>query len=218
MVQKATEDIYADLNDRQKMFCEEYLKCGCNATRAAIAAGYSEHAARSIAYENLRKPHIRRAINAMLEDAGYAPEFVKQRLDVIARSRLTLFEPWLSGAKTFEELEAEGVDVSLVKSAAITQNKYGENRKIELHDALKTVDTLAKCHGMFADVAEAETPAPSREMVRRVVIEEYEQAGDAVESGVPGIPTLTLHRATGGPPNGGNGKAHHGGNGNGSDA
>ena len=45
------------LNDKQKRFCQEYLK-DLNATQAAIRAGYSEKSARSIANENLTKPDI----------------------------------------------------------------------------------------------------------------------------------------------------------------
>ena len=46
------------LNDRQTRFCEAYIANGGNATQAAIAAGYSAKAARSIASENLTKPDI----------------------------------------------------------------------------------------------------------------------------------------------------------------
>lgn len=45
------------LTDKQKRFCEEYIK-DWNGTRAAIAAGYSEKTARNIASENLAKPYI----------------------------------------------------------------------------------------------------------------------------------------------------------------
>lgn len=42
---------------KQKIFCEEYLKCG-NGAEAARMAGYSEKAARQTADENLSKPDI----------------------------------------------------------------------------------------------------------------------------------------------------------------
>lgn len=45
------------LTDKQLKFCNEYL-LGFNATRAAIAAGYSENSAHDIGSENLRKPEI----------------------------------------------------------------------------------------------------------------------------------------------------------------
>ena len=45
------------LNQKQLTFCEEYIKTN-NATKAAIAAGYSEKTAYVIGAENLRKPNI----------------------------------------------------------------------------------------------------------------------------------------------------------------
>ena len=45
----------------QLRFIEEYLEC-LNATEAARRAGYSPKTAHQIAYENIRKPHIRRII------------------------------------------------------------------------------------------------------------------------------------------------------------
>jgi hypothetical protein len=52
------------MTDKQKRFCEEYVK-DWNATRAAIAAGYSEKTAYSIASENLTKPYIREEIERL---------------------------------------------------------------------------------------------------------------------------------------------------------
>jgi len=51
-----------DLTYKQQRFCEEYI-LDWNATRAAIAAGYSEKTARSIACENLTKPYIKAYID-----------------------------------------------------------------------------------------------------------------------------------------------------------
>ena len=45
------------LTQRQRIFCEEYIKTN-NATKAAKAAGYSEKTAYSIGNENLKKPEI----------------------------------------------------------------------------------------------------------------------------------------------------------------
>lgn len=50
-----------NLNDRQWLFCLEYVK-DLNATQAAIRAGYSEDSARDIGCENLTKPDIAEAI------------------------------------------------------------------------------------------------------------------------------------------------------------
>ena len=55
------------LTDKQKRFCEEYV-VDWNATRSAIAAGYSEKTAYSIGQENLKKPEIEEYIGKIKND------------------------------------------------------------------------------------------------------------------------------------------------------
>lgn len=55
------------LNQRQLTFCEEYIKTN-NATKAAIAAGYSEKTARTTGQENLTKPDISAYIKSRLDE------------------------------------------------------------------------------------------------------------------------------------------------------
>lgn len=52
------------LTPKQEMFCKEYI-IDFNATRAAIAAGYSKKTASETGYENLRKPQIIEHINKL---------------------------------------------------------------------------------------------------------------------------------------------------------
>jgi phage terminase small subunit len=47
----------SQLTAKQSRFCQEYV-VDFNATQAAIRAGYSEHTAYSIGWENLKKPEI----------------------------------------------------------------------------------------------------------------------------------------------------------------
>ena len=54
------------LTAKQRVFCDEYVRNGCNATKAAIAAGYSLKSAQVIAAENLSKPCIYNYINSVL--------------------------------------------------------------------------------------------------------------------------------------------------------
>jgi len=51
------------LTTKEQLFVMEYLACNSGA-EAARRAGYSEHTAREIAYENLTKPHIKEALEA----------------------------------------------------------------------------------------------------------------------------------------------------------
>lgn len=54
------------LTPKQERFVEEYIKTG-NATKAALAAGYSKRTAYSIGNENLKKPEILQAIERKQE-------------------------------------------------------------------------------------------------------------------------------------------------------
>ena len=55
------------LTAKQQIFVMEYLN-DCNATQAAIRAGYSSRTAYSIGQENLKKPEIRQAINTAMKE------------------------------------------------------------------------------------------------------------------------------------------------------
>ncbi|MBA9078310.1 terminase small subunit [Rufibacter quisquiliarum] len=80
------------LTDKQQRFCEEYL-VDLNATQAAIRAGYSEKTAYSMGWENLRKPEIRAAIDARLEEIALgAKETVKLISDIAKASLNDYFE------------------------------------------------------------------------------------------------------------------------------
>lgn len=75
---------------KQKRFCDEYL-IDCNATQAAIRAGYSPKTAQAIGSENLKKPVVKKYINEHLEishnDAVMSAEEVLMRLTEIARDK-----------------------------------------------------------------------------------------------------------------------------------
>jgi phage terminase small subunit len=56
-----------DLNDKQRLFCIEYLK-DFNATQAAIRAGYSKSNARQIGSENLSKLDIQAELSVQISE------------------------------------------------------------------------------------------------------------------------------------------------------
>jgi phage terminase small subunit len=61
------------LTEKQKKFCDHYIKTG-NATESAIKAGYSKKTAFTIGCENLKKPYIR--------------EYIEGRNEKISNSRI----------------------------------------------------------------------------------------------------------------------------------
>lgn len=83
------------LTDKQRRFCEEYV-IDWNATRAAIAAGYSANTARQVGSENLSKPDIAEYIdkikNQLEEQAGLSALKVVLELKKIAFPSLEIEE------------------------------------------------------------------------------------------------------------------------------
>lgn len=72
------------LRGKQIRFVLEYIANEGNATKAAIAAGYSHGCARQIASENLSKPHVKKAIEkhekAIAIAAGITPEIIAEMI------------------------------------------------------------------------------------------------------------------------------------------
>ena len=143
------------LTTKQRVFVAEYLANGFNATRAAIAAGYSKESARSIACESLTKPNVAAAIAQGLEDHGITADGLKVLLGEVAwDTDVADFEAWLVGEKTLEELRDEGVNTSLVKTARVSARGA---RTIELHDRMAAVRELARVLGLVTKKHEVTT-------------------------------------------------------------
>ena len=75
------------LTDKQQRFIQEYLK-DCNATQAAIRAGYSEDCAKQIGSENLSKPDLKEVLieakRQLAEAAQIESEWVVKNLKSVA--------------------------------------------------------------------------------------------------------------------------------------
>lgn len=152
----------AELNDKQKRFCEEYL-IDLNATQAAIRAGYSEKTARAIGAENLTKPDIQEYLtNLRLElqdETKITPEKVLKEYAKIAFLDIRRFynvdgamksihdlddesAGALAGVETYEEKPMQGVEDA-------EQITIGQTKKIKTYDKVKALDSLARHLGMF---------------------------------------------------------------------
>lgn len=71
------EDYKVDgLTNKQRMFCHEYIACNFNATRAAERAGYkgSEITLGTTGHENLKKPKIKKRIEALIQEQAKAAD------------------------------------------------------------------------------------------------------------------------------------------------
>ncbi len=67
---------------KEKKFCEAYLEFSGNGVEAVFQAGYKAKnglVAKSIAYENLTKPHIFAYVDFKLDEYGFNDENVKKQ-------------------------------------------------------------------------------------------------------------------------------------------
>ena len=113
---------------KQQRFVTEYL-IDCNATQAAIRAGYSESTARFIGAENLSKPYIRKAIDEQLEkmksDSIATAEEIMQYLTSVLRGQSTSSVLSLCGDGCQEVIEKAPDEKERLKAAELLGKRYG---------------------------------------------------------------------------------------------
>ena len=120
------------MNARQKRFCDEYL-IDCNATQAAIRAGYSKKTARQIGDRLLSNVDIRAYIDEQLER-------IHDERTADAKEVLEYLTSVMRGEHTEETLKLVGEGV---------QEKT--NIEVSEKDRLKAAELIGKTHGMFND-------------------------------------------------------------------
>ena len=124
------------MTEKQKRFCDEYL-IDCNATRAAIRAGYSERTAYSIGVENLRKPELKAYIDARLEEIHSAKTADAQEV-------MEYLTSVMRGESESEVVVVEGQGDGFSKARRM-------NKKPDEKERLKAAVLLGKRFGMFSD-------------------------------------------------------------------
>lgn len=123
------------LTDKQKRFCEEYI-VDCNATQAAIRAGYSKNSVRQIGTENLSKPSIRKYIDELQAQVKQtAPDKIADASEI---------EQYLTSVMRGEQREQT---LKWVGEGAQTITDIDVSAK----DRLKAAELLGKRYGLFTD-------------------------------------------------------------------
>lgn len=121
---------------KQQRFCDEYL-IDCNATKAAIRAGYSEKTAYSIGEENLRKPEIRANIDKRLQE-------MQSKTIASAEEVLQYLTSVLRGEESEEVVVVEGCGDGYSEARTI-------DKQVGAKDKLKAAELLAKRYGILTD-------------------------------------------------------------------
>ncbi len=136
----------SSLTAKQERFCLEYV-VDFNATQAAIRAGYSEHTAYSIGWENLKKPEIRNRVTALSNETADELGLTQRRIllklwDVVEKA-------YEGAPKTDKDGRAVFVDGVLI----MEWSPPGATRALEL---------LMKHRGMFIERVEiTQIPDPA---------------------------------------------------------
>lgn len=133
------------MTNKQKRFCEEYL-VDCNATQAAIRAGYSEKTARQTAAEILSKPDIRGYIDELLAN-------MQDKTIASAEEVMQYLTSVLRGQSEAEIVVVEG-----------TGDGCSDARKImkapDEKERLKAAELLGKRYSLFSDKVNLEGAVP----------------------------------------------------------
>ena len=120
------------MNARQRKFCDEYL-IDCNATQAAIRAGYSPKTAKQIGQENLTKPDLKAYIDEQLE-------LLHNERTADAQEVLEYLTAVMRGEHTEQVLKLIGEGVQTVTDIDVAAR-----------ERLKAAELIGKRYGMFKD-------------------------------------------------------------------
>lgn len=129
---KCWEVALMKLTDKQKKFCDEYL-IDCNATQAAIRAGYSERTAYSTGNENLKKPEIKTYIDEQLEK-------IHNKKTADAQEVLEYLTDVMRGQHKEQTLQLVGDGVQSIADIDVSAK-----------ERLKAAELLGKRYGLFTD-------------------------------------------------------------------
>lgn len=131
----------AKMTAKQRRFCDEYL-IDLNATQAAIRAGYSKKTAYSIGVENLKKPELKKYIDARMEEKE--KELIADQDEV-----LRYLTSVLRGKSKSTELVVEGTGDGYSEARTVLKEPSEKER-------LKAAELLGKRYGLYTDKIETD--------------------------------------------------------------
>ena len=135
------------MTDKQKRFADEYI-VDCNATQAAIRAGYSEKYANTNASKLLQNTTIKRRIeerlneisSAKIADATEVMEYLTSVLRGESRSEIVVVEGCGEGVSSARSIEKAPDEKDRLKAAEMLGKRYGlYTDKVDLGGAVSIV-------------------------------------------------------------------------------
>ncbi|MGG1249900.1 terminase small subunit [Brevibacillus agri] len=162
------------LTEKQRLFVLEYLR-DFNATRAAMAVGYSKKTAYAIGWENLRKPQIQAEIKrqkeAMAHELGVSVqriiaeymkiafadiseyvEFGQQDIPMLTDDGEPMLDPKTGEPMTYKRNFVAFRNSDEVDGTIISEVKQGKDGvSVKLHDKMKALEKLEKYLGFMTE-------------------------------------------------------------------
>lgn len=140
------------LTNKQQVFVDEYFKCW-NATKAAIAAGYSETTARAQGSRLLTNADIAAYIRERLDQHAMSANEVLYHLAQIARGDMSDLIDRHGNIDVDAARAAEKTGlIRRVKVMSITGEENDTfSSEIESYDRLKALELIGKYHAMWTD-------------------------------------------------------------------
>jgi phage terminase small subunit len=190
------------LNPKQQRFVEEYVK-DFNATQAAIRSGYSQKTAGQIGEENLRKPEIKEAVEALKKKASDANEVTVARVlqgilrvaELDPRKAYDSKGDLLPIHKLPDEVAfaISGIDTEeIYEYERGTRKNIGKVRKLKFSSRDRALELLGRYLAMFLDRAELTgkngkplIPSASSEHVKilgQLTDEQLDALGDKIKT------------------------------------
>lgn len=149
--QAAPKSNAAETVSRQDAFVEAYLRTW-DASKAAREAGYSVKTAGAIGHALLKKVEIRARIRERLEELKVDADVVIHQLTDIARGSMQDFITLGERGAPQVDFSAAQDKMHLIKKIQIKPTEYGDEISFELYSRQDALATLAKIHGLMADV------------------------------------------------------------------
>lgn len=146
---------HVKLNDKQRLFCEEYIK-DKNAVQAAIRAGYSE---RSIAVQSvnlMRNELIKERISELQDRVSVRNDVtVDKIIRELSRLAFTDISQLFDDEGKLKDIKNLPDDLKrAISSIEVIENKQNKDiyvKKIRLWDKVKAIEMLAKHLDIFRD-------------------------------------------------------------------
>ncbi len=146
------------LNDKQKLFCKEYL-VDLNATQAAIRAGYSTESARQIGSKLLTEVDIENEVQRLMERRSQRTNITAERV-LKELARIAFSDPknvmvWNGETMIVRDSDTlSDDDAACVSEVSSTTTKEGGSIKLKMHDKIAALDKLGKHLKLFTDVSD----------------------------------------------------------------